>query len=277
MTAHLEDLHSLLRSVYFVAWPLRVRFFRADVYRVWRVWNERVDIPLPDNKIILDGDCPGQGSNDIAVGSINGLSVDYTELKHCLEKSMFLLDDAHDLQCTLCKAVVVPSTEQIVVCPHTHCRSAHHLLCLSETFLKAANDPDIFIPTSGVCPACEAIVSWSLMMKELSLRNRAEKEVRAILRKKEKHDRMELAKNPSSKDEAPPVRQASVEPSQQAPRDAGVPLTTDDPLLDEDWYDEVEMESDTEHGIQRHQSPTPPSRLEVIIEDSDWDDAEIIE
>jgi structure-specific endonuclease subunit SLX1 len=54
-------------------------------------------------------------------------------------------------------------------------------------------------------------------------------------------------------------------------------LTTEDPLLDDGWYEEVDMESDTEHGAQRRRSPPPPSRLEIVIEDSDWDDAEIIE
>lgn len=277
LTAHLEDLHSLLRSVYFAAWPLRVRFFRADVYRVWRIWNERVDIPLSDDKIILDGDCPGQGSKDVVVGSINGLSVDYTKLEDYLEKSMFLLDDAQDLRCKLCSALVVPHIEQIVVCPHAHCRGAHHLLCLSEAFLKSIDDSDILIPTSGVCPACKTVVSWPLMMQELSLRNRAENEVRTILRRKEKRNRKEIANSSSAKDKAAPARQASIESSQQAPGDQGCTLTTEDPLLDDGWYEEVDMESDTEHGAQRRRSPPPPSRLEIVIEDSDWDDAEIIE
>lgn len=274
LTAHLEDLHSLLRSVYFAAWPLRIRFFCADVYRVWRIWNERVDVPLPDEKIILDGDCPGQGGNDLAVGSINGLSVEYTKLEGYLEKSMFLLDDAQDLRCKLCSSSIAPNTEQIVVCPHTDCRGAHHLLCLSDEFLKTANDSDILIPTSGVCPVCDTIVSWPLMMQELSLRNRAEKEVRTILRRKERRDRKENAKTLSSKES---VRQTSVEPSQRALRDQGCLMDTDDPVLHDDWYEQVDMESDTEHGTQKHRSPQPPSRLEIVIEDSDWDDAEVIE
>lgn len=267
----------LLRSVYFAIWPLRVRFFRADVYRVWRIWNERVDVPLPDDKIILDGDCPGQGNKDLVVGSINGLSVDYTKLEIYLEKSMFLLGDAQDLQCKLCSALMVPNTEQIVVCPHTHCRGAHHLLCLSKAFLKGTDDPDILIPTSGVCPACDNMVSWPLMMQELSLRNRAEKEVRTILRRKERRDRKGNATASSSNDKAGPIRQVSVEPSQHGSRDHGHPMTADDPLLDDDWYEEIDMESDTEHGAQKQRSTQPPSRLEIVIEDSDWDDAEIIE
>lgn len=231
---------------------------------------------MPDDKIILDGDCPGQGNKDL-VGSINGLSVDYTKLEAYLEKSMFLLDDAQDLRCKLCSAVVVPNTEQIVVCPHTHCRGAHHLLCLSKAFLRGADDSDMLIPTSGVCPACDNVVSWPLMMQELSLRNRAEKEVRTILRRKGRRDRKENANTSSSKDKAGLVRQVSVEPSEQGSRDQGYSMTADDPLLGDDWCEEVDMESDTEHGAQKHRSTQPPSRLEIVIEDSDWDDAEIIE
>jgi structure-specific endonuclease subunit SLX1 len=54
-------------------------------------------------------------------------------------------------------------------------------------------------------------------------------------------------------------------------------MTADDPLLDDDWYEEIDMESDTEHGAQKQRSTQPPSRLGIVIEDSDWDDAEIIE
>jgi structure-specific endonuclease subunit SLX1 len=115
------------------------------------------------------------------------------------------------------------------------------------------------------------------MMQELSLRNRAEKEVRTILWRKERRDRKEIANNSSSKDKAAPAHQASIEPSQQAPGDTEFSLTAHDPLLDDGWYEEVDMESDTEHGAQRRRSPPPPSRLEIVIEDSDWDDAEIIE
>ena len=238
------------------------------------MWNERVDVPLPDEKIILDGDCPGQGGNDLAVGSIKGLPVDYTNLEGYIEKSMFLLDDTQDIRCTLCSGSIAPNIHPVVVCPHTHCRGVHHLICLSEKFLETAENPDILIPSGGVCPVCDTHVSWPLMIKELSLRNRAELEFDLIPGKKGKLDRKENAETSSSKESG---RQASVEPSQGALPDQGCPRTTDDPLLHDDWYEQVDMESDTEHGTQKHRSPPPPSRLEIVIEDSDWDDAEIIE
>ncbi|KAJ5949004.1 hypothetical protein N7454_002311 [Penicillium verhagenii] len=275
LTAHLEDLHTLLRSTYFSTWPLRVRFFRADVHRVWRVWNDRVSTPLPEDRVILDGDCPilGGVNDHQKVGSMKNLSIDYTPLESYLEKSMFILDDSDELKCLICNAPVQPSTQQIVMCPQTLCRGASHLLCLSTHFLNAADDPDALIPTQGTCPACKETVKWPLMMQELSLRNRAEKEARIILRRKERRERKESRKPPGSQSSPKKpmgARGVSVEPT--------CTLTDNDPLLDDDWCERVELESDAEFSSGKHtRPPQPTGRLEVVIEDSDWDDAELVE
>jgi structure-specific endonuclease subunit SLX1 len=205
------------------------------------------------------------------VGGINQLPVDYTKLEDYLEKSMFVLDDADDLRCAVCKEPVNPDTQQIVVCPLAPCRGTNHLLCLSAKFLENADDPDTFVPTQGACPTCKEVVQWPVMMQELSFRNRAEKEVRTILRRKEKRERTDSAKQSSAKKgkiKTPNVRESSVEPTSGT-------QSQDDTQLDDNWYEEVEMESDTEFGT-RQQSP-PPSRLEIVIEDSEWEDAELVE
>ncbi|KAJ5134482.1 Structure-specific endonuclease subunit slx1 [Penicillium atrosanguineum] len=279
LTAHLEDLHFLLRSSYFIDWPLQVRFFCADVYRVWKVWNERVEASLPSSKLVLDGDCPRQGDGGAAVGGIDQLPVDFTKLEEYLEKSTFVLEDAEDLQCAVCKMPVNPNTQQIVVCPQAPCRGTTHLLCLSAKLLEATENADAFVPARGACPTCKEVIQWPLMMKELSFRNRAEKEVQTILRRKEKRERKESANhlpNKKGKRKASNVRMSSVEPtfdgqSEPAPNS----MSQDDPKLSDDWYEEVELESDTEFGTQK-QSP-PPTRLEIVIEDSEWDDAELVE
>ena len=272
--AHLQDLHSLLRSTYFSSWPLRIRFFCADVYRVWRAWNDRVDGRLPDNvKVIIDGDNLAtppdskQGDELAPVGSINNLSVDYTRLEDHLEKSMFMLEDPDDLQCTVCKESISPDEPQIVVCPHPNCRGTSHLLCLSTTFLDATNKPDLLVPTQGTCPLCGNTVQWVAMMRELSFRNRSEKEARAILRKKEKRVRKESAAVEAS---AGP-RSSSIEPRSMLEEP-----TQDD--LGPNWFEGVDIESDSDfEGRQKHRPTRPPSKLEIVIEDSDWDDAELVE
>jgi structure-specific endonuclease subunit SLX1 len=270
LKAHLEDLHSLLRSTYFSSWPLRVRFFRADVYGVWRLWNDRVAGRLPDNiKIILDGDNVAKASDAeqddglTRVGSINNLSVDYSRIEDYLEKSMFMLEDLEDLQCGVCKQSISPETEQIVVCPRSDCRGTSHLLCLSTKFLDAVDEPDLLVPAQGTCPSCENIVQWPTMMRELSFRNRAEKEARTILKRKEKRVRKESA----AVDASSGLRSSSIEPRSVAEDDLGP-----------DWYEGVDLESDSDfEGRQKHRPTQPPSKLEIVIEDSDWDDAELVE
>lgn len=274
MTAHLEDLHSLLRSTYFFSWPLRVRFFRADVYRVWRVWNDRVDARLPPNiKIILDGDnlatVPNaKQTNELeAAGCINNLSVDYIRLEDYLEKSMFMLEDPDDLQCTVCKGSVSPDTEQIVVCPHPDCRGTSHLLCLSTKFLDATSEPDLLVPAQGTCPSCEKVVQWPTMMRELSFRNRAVKEARAILRKREKR----LRKESAAVEPGSVPRSTSIEPRTQPEEPAEDELSSN-------WFEEVDWESDFDfEGRQKPRSTRLPPNLEIVIEDSDWEDAELVE
>jgi structure-specific endonuclease subunit SLX1 len=283
LTAHLEDLHFLLRSSYFIKWPLRVRFFCADVYRVWRVWNERVESSLPQSRIILDGDCSKNSDEAATVGGISQLPVDYTKLEDYLEKSTFILEDAEDLHCAVCKNLVSPETQQIVVCPRAPCRSTSHLLCLSANFLDT-EDTDTWVPTQGACPTCKEVVQWPLMMQELSFRNRAEKEVQAILGRKEKRERKKSAKQSfpnidksKSKSKTSEMRMSSVEPTFEGRSNPApdVDVSQDDPQLDDNWYEEVDMGSDTEFGT-RKQSP-PPERLEIVIEDSEWEDAELVE
>lgn len=286
MTAHLEDAHSLLRSSYFASWPLKIRFFCADVYRVWKVWNGRVDAPLPGSKIILDGNCPGHGNGyGDAVGSINQLQVDYTKLEAYLEKSMFLLDDAEDLHCHVCRASMTPDAQQIVVCPQTTCRGTNHLLCLSAKFLESTDDPGCLVPTHGACPACKMVVSWPVMMQELTVRNRAEKEARTILRRKERREREDVAKSSTSKKSKAKTAQArmsSVEPTFDGPpdgtQDVISQLVQSDPQLDDDWFGEIDIGSESEYGdLEQSRCPPAPSRLEIVIEDSECDDAELIE
>ncbi|KAJ5512178.1 Zinc finger FYVE/PHD-type [Penicillium fimorum] len=274
LVAHLKDLLSLLRSAYFSSWPLRVRFFCVDVYRAWRAWNDRVDTHLPGNiKVILDGDnlatSPNVKQDDelAPVGSINNLSVDYTRIEDHLENSMFMLEDPEDLQCTVCKASISPDQEQVVVCPHPNCRGTSHLLCLSTKFLDATNEPDLLVPTQGTCPSCGNTVQWVTMMRELSFRNRAEKEARAIIRKKEKRARKESAAMEASSG----PRSSSIEPR-------SLPEEASQGDLGPNWFEEVDIESESDfEGRQKNHSSRHPSKLEIVIEDSDWDDAELIE
>lgn len=265
LKAHLEDLHALLRSAYFAPWPLRVRFFAADVHRTWKAWYDRVDECLPGHMVvILDGDSllPGQTEDrgSEAVGSVHGLQVNYAKFEDYLEKAAFLLDDPADLCCRICQGRTIPSEELVVVCPQAQCHCISHMVCLSARFLEAAGDPDRFVPLHGICPACEQRVQWPVIMQELTLRRRGDREVQTILRRKKKReDRQRKAENAKGiqKDKAEPVHEQD---SSDEPNDN----------LDENWVEDLasESESDTETSKPASTDPTP-SRLEIVIEDSE--------
>lgn len=283
LTAHLSNLHRLLRSAYFSSWPLKVRFFCADVYRVWNLWNERVDGPIPDNiRVIRDGNCgpPNDSSGDDCVGSAQNIKADYSKIRDYLEKANFVLEDSERRRCKVCEAQVMPMEEPVLVCPQMNCHCIAHLLCLSERFLNATENPDQLVPTHGICPACKETVHWPLMMQELTLRCRGEKELRSILRKKKKD-------NKSSEDGLTEMHTDCVDEADSLVRN----LPTVDPVqkscfptvekqrdrddrdlspLDEDWLEALEFGSDSDaDGRLTTQPKHNPSRIEIVIEDSD--------
>lgn len=292
LTAHLANLHLMLRSTYFSSWPLTVRFFSGDVHRVWKAWSERVDGFLPDNvKIVLDGDCTESSGDDARVGSIQQIQANYSKIQDYLEKAMFLLDDPQDLRCRVCEVKILPEDELIVVCPQANCCCTSHLICLSKAFLNAAGEPDQFVPTHGSCPACKEVVQWPLMMKELSLRSRGGKELQAMLKRKNRRKGAN-GTNPCVKEAdinsainrkgRPGRRSLSAEPTSEDRSGIGRDALGEHALeyfdLDDDWMDGLDFESDSDAG--RHTkslSKEPPPRLETVIEDSDWDDVEVLD
>lgn len=267
LKAHLEDLHALLRSAYFAPWPLRVRFFAADVHCAWKAWYDRVDEGLPGHmKIILDGDCvlPGQTGDDDgndAVGSVHGLPVNYAKFEDYLEKAAFLLDDPADLRCRVCQRQAIPREELMVVCPQTRCHCISHMVCLSARFLAAANDPDRFVPLHGICPACNQRVQWPVLMQELTLRRRGDREVQTILRRKKRREDTQR-----KGDNATGIHKHEAAEPEHAPESWDEP--NDD--LDENWVEELASESDSDTEPSKPTSTDPaPSRLEIVIEDSE--------
>ncbi|KAJ6107563.1 Structure-specific endonuclease subunit slx1 [Penicillium sp. IBT 18751x] len=278
LTAHLEDLHFLLRSAYFSNWPLRVRFFRTDVYRIWKVWNERVETSLPPSKVILDGDCPKQGDGGKQWAAFASCRRTTHNLKHTWKNPRLFLKTQmiYTVQYVRGQATPIHSKWWFVQERLAEARVIYY-------FLETTEDAGMLVPTQGACPTCKKVIQWPLMMQELSFRNRAGKEVHMILRRKEKRERKEFANQSStkegkskSKSKKPSVRMSSTEPtfdgqSEPAPET----MSEDDPKLNDDWYEGVELESDTEFG-NRKQSPSP-NRLEIVIEDSEWEDAELVE
>jgi len=263
MKAHLEDLHVLLRSTYFSNWPLRVRFLSADVYRQWKAWSDRVDDSLPSHiQMILDGDCDvlhKQTDKGDKVESVHNIQTRYTKIDEYLEKAALLLDDPTDLRCKLCQRRVIPREELVVVCPQTACHCTSHMSCLSASFLAATGEPDRFVPMQGTCPACRKTIKWPVIMQEITLRRRGDKELRAILRRKKRRD------NQSRKTDAEVI--SGLTTTDQVSFDDSI----DDDALDENWIDESASESDSDTEIPNARSKPAPPQLEMVIEDSEDD------
>ncbi|KAL1999159.1 hypothetical protein VTN02DRAFT_4954 [Thermoascus thermophilus] len=149
------------------------------------------------------------------------------------------------------------------------------------------------VPVDGRCPACNKTVQWPVLMKELSLRTRGEKEIQALFKKR---------KRSAAKDDDGAGQKGREDRAQFGDRHAGTAeFTLDEPPwldeardgneacdeydqdevhLDDDWKETLDLGSDSDSDSNdqpKGQSKQPSSRVEIVIEDSDWDDAEIID
>ncbi|MCJ1335882.1 Slx4p interacting protein [Bachmanniomyces sp. S44760] len=197
----LSNLHLLLRVPSFNKWPLQIRFFSEDVYRVWQTWSDRVDGKIRDGiKVVLDKQPPtppmdevGPASTHakgkrkreaIGKGGIDGIDVGYAAVKPHLEKSMFMLAEGESNKCAGCSEILDTAVSIMAVCPATSCRAAFHIRCLASKFASGLDrSDDGLIPTEGSCPECKAELIWADLMKETTLRMRGEKEVSKLMKK----------------------------------------------------------------------------------------------
>lgn len=276
-------MHSLLRSTLFSGWPLKVRFFAADVYKTWQGWCDRVDGFLPEHvAVIPDGSCleasRQHDAGDPRVGAIHCINVDYKQIRSYAEKAAALLDSPETLHCRICGMRVVPDAEMVVVCPENNCDSTTHLMCLSNQFLGSANDPDRLVPRSGPCPACYKTVQWPLMMQELTLRKRGGKQWQKLLPKKKETKRTNTVAQSRAKKGQKAASEdlpAGTVPSDHDATDNSDENAPDDVSLDENWSDILDLESDSEREDPA-ESQQAPARVEIVIKDSDDEEDDIL-
>lgn len=284
MASHLSDLHLLLRSALFSKYPLKVRFFAADVYRMWKAWSDRIDGHLPGNVsavLVDDGaDDPAEkhsGSSNAI--SIRKLQVDYRQLKDYLEKTTFLLDGPEYLRCKVCDSLIVPKRELIVVCPESTCYCTSHVKCLASSFLEASKAPDDLVPIHGPCPECKEDNQWPFMMKELSLRLQGQNVLDRILRRhKQPSKSRSQSKEPVGTMVVAEVKK-SLHNGSDSMREESFGLLFDDSDLDENWIEDLDFESDLESSkvSSKEKSKPASNQLQIVIEDSDWDDVEVLD
>ena len=274
------------------------------MHQVWRTWCERVDgVIRNDLHVTLDVDPltelthPGnvRGSRvldpqPLGGGGVLGLDVSYEELKTHLERSLSFLEKKHQ-KCAVCSKHLLGAASAALVCPGRNCNAISHMACLAKHFI-ASTDPESIIPLSGSCPSCQGRFQWINFVKELSLRTRGVKEMEALW-KKSRVGKVKLAKgNPDT--ESLPAESDSVNRKELSELDdainAGSTRSNDQDCLQDNWLDQCDdddfsvasAESGTStSNIPEARSPAQMSasvtQLRAVIEDSDYDNAELLD
>lgn len=244
-------------------------FYSEDVYLVWQKWTEQgveplrqgIEISLDDSQHPPNG--PAESDAQVLSG-IKSINVGYTPLKQHLEKSRSVLAAAP--LCTVCAARLPPDGAMTLVCSHTTCHTAGHLSCLAPLFSCQGED---LVPTSGKCPGCGTKQRWIDLVKELSVRMRGEAEVQKLFK---------VRKARGKKQDEPAAAATGIE--DDASEDDGV-VEDDVPYLtlsDESEIDDVapSTKAFTTSAARGFHAADTSYGADPIIEDSEWDDAEII-
>lgn len=189
LQARLENLHHLLGVSSFARWPLQLKFFAPDVFKKWEDCAANSGVRLRRNiKIELVRPNLEQITpvSDIQVSKIpepiRTIAVGYEDRKAHIEKARSIFGDGAFPSCEICRGVLDPSKVLVLVCPIEGCRSVSHLACLARLFLRQDQDINAIIPMKGNCPGCDSNIEWHVLVKELSLRTRGQKEVEALFK-----------------------------------------------------------------------------------------------
>ncbi|KAK4542242.1 hypothetical protein LTR36_006895 [Oleoguttula mirabilis] len=278
LTDRLANLHLLLRASSFERWPLKVTFYAEDVYRVWVKWKGQqveklrpgIEVKLGDSSKVAG---PSETDEPMDAKGIYALDVGYSGYKQRLEKSNKAFESADWLHCAICHKGLSSSGAMTLVCPNEDCSALTHIDCLSAAFLQAGSNHEAIVPTTGNCPGCSTKLEWVDLVKELSLRMRGEKEVTAIFKKRRRTKKQtETAVIDDANDESDEDEEM------------------DDMMPDGDWHklpESSDVEVDEAMITRSNPSPALKSKAfkrtapatsysEPVIEDSDWDEAEIL-
>ncbi|CAK7241261.1 MAG: Slx4p interacting protein [Sporothrix thermara] len=214
----LANLHLLLRVPSFARWPLRLHIFVPEVHAAWNKWAASqaageagdalsLDEPLEvltdfrpsaaDSLFHTDDDPRGPcGEQELGPAwGIHALPLDYGLMRDYVDKAQDIFTFEREGDCTVCHTALPAGQGLYVVCPNTGCEAVGHLRCWSGHLLageaaaaKSTTKDDgmhrHLVPKRGHCPECGGPVVWGDMMKELTLRMRAPKEVEKLVRAK---------------------------------------------------------------------------------------------
>lgn len=227
---------------------------------------------------------------------IHALDVTYQHMKPILEKGRVAL--AHDSKCAVCQSSIDPSKSMALLCTSSHCHSVSHLDCLAQLFLDREGEPNAVVPTQGQCPTCQVDLKWADLVQHLSLRIRGDEEVAALF--KEPKPRKKASSKSTSDDlvidDETFDNDAMAEESEDEIDGLAFPMSSGfrdveqlQPAQDQDEWRSVDglgstpspkLDARTLQNLSMDTAMNTPkgtSSRKLVIEDSDWDEAEIIE
>ncbi|SMR56610.1 unnamed protein product [Zymoseptoria tritici ST99CH_1E4] len=283
LTDRLANLHLLLRAKSFERWPLKLTFFCEDVHRMWVRWTtHQFENLRPGFEVTMDESSRAPAKKDQdetealpadAPIGINALDLGYTALKPQLEKTQGLLGQPAAPECAICRTSTPATGAATLVCHRESCTAVMHLQCLSSAFLKAEGSADALVPTKGQCPECKGELHWVDLAKELSLRMRGEKEVKALFKPK----RGKKAAAPSALQDESEASSSDDDPSDLVPEDEDEWHVLADSSDDEIDRNKIRSDPSVGHASAAFRRPAlVQSFSEPVIEDSEWDDAELV-
>lgn len=275
----IANLHSLLRTRSFGRWPLSLRFFSEDAYRVWQAWEQRFPEKIRSSiSVSVDFVAPSEYRLDEAGNyrvpdAIKALDTGYLPLKPYLEKTRSSGNSGRSHSCAVCRGEIVHNDSRHLICPD--CLARSHVICLANKF--STDQGDSILPIEGHCPKCRSVVKWDVMVREMSLRLHGQKEVDKLFREA-KGRRADSEKKADG---------GAPEPG----RDDGGEEDMGDDNLEDDWIfqtfddnetntaaSESEGYSGQDESPQRQRSKAIANRrYSPIIEESGQDDVIVID
>nr|POE87404.1 structure-specific endonuclease subunit slx1 [Quercus suber] len=276
LNGRLANLHMLLRANSFRRWPLKVTFYAEDVFRYWTKWTkQRLENLPPGIDVTYDDSSPDPPRTGelwpTSTLRIHSLDVGYNAYKATIMKRQKLLNTGRPVECGICRDALHNIEDLILTCHGSDCDGLFHLDCLATSFLHTSGGQDALVPSSGNCPKCNTKLRWSDLVKELSLSIRGHKETEHLFKK---------CRGRTSDDEI--TNAVEIELSEEED-------SFSDGDLERERWETLGSSSDEgtpslctkTHSIARSAiSGTTPAHAaqggEYVIEDSDWDEAEIL-
>jgi structure-specific endonuclease subunit SLX1 len=295
----ISNLHLLLRVPSFSRLPLDVRFFNEDVHKAWLNWTKAAAEPIRDSiPIITDfppaDSAPGNESDGSprtkkrkTSHGIAALDVDYAKEKDYVKKAKEVIDFEREGACSVCHEDLEHDAGIYTICPNHGCETVAHITCLSKHFLE--NDEDSIVPIKGSCPSCKVELRWVDVVRELSLRMRGQKAVEKLLKGKRTRTAEATALQPiiepSDIDEGEDDDDMEKDIYEEIKRLQGLNLTESRMDMGDTWHDIDDSDDSDAPPVAsaasqstKAASGTSKTRaLGTVIEDSDWDDALVLD